>query len=129
MAIRFLKFLSLAVTCVSIFTVIFVLGIGMDITPASTKKSMDALASAHNRISIGMPKDAALKLIKDDVVNTNIDVIEKENIYAAAPWSFYNNDGGAWTLIVEINNGKTSAVLIRRQDDALRPETAPVDKE
>ncbi len=101
----------------------------MDITPASAKRSMDALANAHNRISIGMPKNAALMLIKDDVADTNIDVIEKENIYAATPWSFYNNDGGAWTLIVEINNGKTSAVLIRRQDDALRPETAPVDKE
>ncbi|MDH4482762.1 MAG: hypothetical protein QE279_08635 [Rhodoferax sp.] len=129
MAIRFLKFLSFVVTCVSLFTVIFALGIGMDITPASAKRSMDALANAHNRISIGMPKNAALMLIKDDVADTNIDVIEKENIYAATPWSFYNNDGGAWTLIVEINNGKTSAVLIRRQDDALRPETAPVDKE
>ena len=129
MAIRFLKFLIFAVICVSLFIVIFVLGIGMDITPASTKRSMNALANAHNRISIGMPKNAALMLIKDDVADTNIDVIVKENIYAATPWSFYNNDGGAWTLIVEINNGKTSAVLIRRQDDALRPETAPVDKE
>ena len=128
MAVRCFKYIGLSVACISIFAIVFALGIGMDVTPASTKRSMDALARAHNKISVDMKRDAALRVIKEEAIATSIDVVEKEHIHAVSPWSFWNKDGGGWTLIIEISSGKVSAVRMRRQDDAIRPVSAPTDK-
>lgn len=127
-AVRRFKYIGAAVACVSIFAIVFALGIGMDVTPAATKRSMDALSRAHNRISVDMKRDVALRVVKEEAIATTIDVVEKEHIYAVSPWSFWNKDGGGWTLIIEISSGKVSAVRMRRQDEAIRPLSAPTDK-
>jgi hypothetical protein len=109
-----------------IVVVILVMGDVVEITAYSSRKSVDALVSAHKKIQIGMAKSDALKLIKNEVVGTGIRVFDEESLSAVTPLNLYND--GALILTVEIADAKVSAVRIRVQDDGRHPKNAPLDK-